>query len=66
MKENNNFLINLNNISKGIITGIFAAYIIIYSLRPSFKLPKFVLVIIEMKLIFIPLIIINFYLFICD
>ena len=61
MKENNNFLNNLNNISKGIITGIFAAYIIIYSLRPSVKNPKIVLEIIENKIIFIPLIIINYY-----
>jgi hypothetical protein len=66
MKENNNFLNNLNNISKGIITGIFAAYIIIYSLRPSVKNPKIVLEIIENKIIFIPLIIINYYLFIWD
>ena len=53
----------INKVIKGIITGILCGYLIIYSLRPSVPNPDFVLDIIENKFIFIPLIIINYYLY---
>jgi|TARA_B110000093_G_C12797051_1_gene337152 hypothetical protein len=55
-----------NTLLKGIIIGIFSIYIIIYSLRPSKLNPEFILQIIENKIIFIPLLIINYYLFAWD
>ena len=56
----------MNTLFKGIIIGIFSIYIIFYSLRPSKLNPEFVLQIIENKIMFIPLLIINYYLFIWD
>lgn len=56
----------INTLFKGIIIGVFSIYIIFYSLRPSKLNPEFVLQIIENKIMFIPLLIINFYLFIWD
>lgn len=56
----------MNTLFKGIIIGIFSIYIIIYSLRPSKLNPDFILQIIENKIMFIPLLIINYYLFIWD
>tara|TARA_B110000858_G_C17730313_1_gene439754 strand:+ start:846 stop:1214 length:369 start_codon:yes stop_codon:yes gene_type:complete len=56
----------LNTLFKGIIIGIFSIYIVIYSLRPSKLNPEFILEIIENKIIFIPLFIINYYLFMWD
>ena len=56
----------MNTLLKGIIIGIFSIYIIIYSLRPSKLNPEFILQIIENKIIFIPLLIINYYLFAWD
>lgn len=56
----------INTLFKGIIIGVFSIYIIFYSLRPSKLNPEFVLQIIENKIMFIPLLIINYYLFIWD
>jgi len=56
----------MNTLFKGIIIGIFSIYIIIYSLRPSKLNPEFVIQIIENKIMFIPLLIINYYLFMWD
>ena len=56
----------INTLFKGITIGIFSIYIIFYSLRPSKLNPEFVLQIIENKIMFIPLLIINYYLFIWD
>lgn len=56
----------MNTLLKGIIIGIFSIYIIIYSLRPSKLNPEFVIQIIENKIMFIPLLIINYYLFMWD
>tara|TARA_B110001450_G_scaffold213875_3_gene206445 strand:- start:4008 stop:4379 length:372 start_codon:yes stop_codon:yes gene_type:complete len=56
----------INTLLKGVIIGIFSIYIIIYSLRPSKLNPEFVLEIIENKIIFIPLLLINYYLFTWD
>ena len=56
----------MNTLFKGIIIGIFSIYIIIYSLRPSKLNPEFVIQIIENKIKFIPLLIINYYLFMWD
>lgn len=56
----------INTLFKGIIIGIFSIYIIIYSLRPSKLNPDFVIQIIENKIMFIPLLIINYYLFMWD
>lgn len=56
----------MNTLFKGIIIGFFSIYIIFYSLRPSKLNPEFVLQIIENKIMFIPLLIINYYLFIWD
>ena len=53
-----------NTLLKGIVIGFFSIYVIIYSLRPSKLNPDIVLEIIENKIIFIPLVIINYYLFI--
>lgn len=56
----------INTLFKGIIIGIFSIYIIFYSLRPSKLNPDIILQIIENKIMFIPLLIINYYLFIWD
>ena len=56
----------INTLFKGITIGVFSIYIIFYSLRPSKLNPEFVLEIIENKIMFIPLLIINYYLFIWD
>ena len=56
----------MNTLFKGIIIGIFSIYIIIYSLRPSKLNPEFVIQIIENKIMFIPLLILNYYLFMWD
>ena len=54
---------SLENIFKGVITGILCAYIIIYALRPSVPYPDFIIEIFENYFIFIILFIIDFYLF---
>tara|TARA_Y100000389_G_scaffold130488_1_gene127896 strand:+ start:492 stop:860 length:369 start_codon:yes stop_codon:yes gene_type:complete len=64
--DENKMYESMNTLLKGIIIGIFSIYIIIYSLRPSKLNPEFVLQIIENKIIFIPLLIINYYLFAWD
>lgn len=67
MEDNNISNSNIfNNAIKGIFTGILCAYIIIYALRPSVPNPDIILEIIENKFIFIPLFIINYYLYIWD
>ena len=53
----------INKLIKGLLTGILCGYLIIYSLRPSVPNPDFILDIIENKYIFIPLFIINYYLY---
>ena len=64
--DENKMYETMNTLLKGIIIGIFSIYIIIYSLRPSKLNPEFILQIIENKIIFIPLLIINYYLFAWD
>ena len=64
--DENKMYETMNTLLKGIIIGIFSIYIIIYSLRPSKLNPEFILQIIENKIIFIPLLIINYYLFSWD
>mgnify|MGYP006094482403 FL=1 len=64
--DENKIYETMNTLLKGIIIGIFSIYIIIYSLRPSKLNPEFILQIIENKIIFIPLLIINYYLFSWD
>ena len=64
--DENKMYETMNTLLKGIIIGIFSIYIIIYSLRPSKLNPEFILQIIENKVIFIPLLIINYYLFAWD
>lgn len=64
--DENKMYETMNTLFKGIIIGIFSIYIIIYSLRPSKLNPEFILQIIENKIIFIPLLIINYYLFAWD
>jgi len=64
--DENKMYETINILIKGIIIGIFSIYIIIYSLRPSKLNPEFILQIIENKIIFIPLLIINYYLFAWD
>lgn len=64
--DNTKMYETMNTLFKGIIIGIFSIYIIFYSLRPSKLNPEFVLQIIENKIMFIPLLIINYYLFIWD
>jgi len=54
---------NTYNILKGILTGILSAYVVLFALRPSVPNPDIILEIIENKYIFIPLLIINYYLF---
>jgi uncharacterized membrane-anchored protein YitT (DUF2179 family) len=53
----------INKLIKGLLTGILCGYLIIYSLRPTVPNPDFILDIIENKYIFIPLVIINYYLY---
>lgn len=64
--DSNKMYETLNTLFKGIIIGIFSIYIIIYSLRPSKLNPEYILQIIENKILFIPLLIINYYLFVWD
>lgn len=64
--DENKMYETMNTLVKGIIIGTFSIYIIIYSLRPSKLNPEFILQIIENKIIFIPLLIINYYLFSWD
>jgi len=64
--DKNKMYETMTSLSKGIIIGIFSIYIIIYSLRPSKLNPECILQIIENKIIFIPLLIINYYLFAWD
>ena len=64
--DENKMYETITTLSKGIIIGIFSIYIIIYSLRPSKLNPECILQIIENKIIFIPLLIINYYLFAWD
>jgi len=64
--DNTKMYETMNTLFRGITIGIFSIYIIFYSLRPSKLNPEFVLQIIENKIMFIPLLIINYYLFMWD
>jgi len=55
------FDIDVNNISKGLITGFLIAYLIILGLRPSAAYPDDILEIIDSPWIFIVIFIINLY-----
>ena len=55
------FDIDINNISKGLITGFLIAYLIILGLRPSAAYPDDILEIIDSPWIFIVIFIINLY-----
>jgi uncharacterized membrane protein YcgQ (UPF0703/DUF1980 family) len=55
------FYIDINNISKGVITGFLIAYLIILGLRPSAAYPDDILELIDSPWIFIVIFIINLY-----
>lgn len=56
----------MDDILKGIVSGILSSYVLIYGLRPSVTYPEYILDTFENKWIFILLIICNYYLFIWD
>ena len=53
-------------ILKGVVTGIFAAYLIIYGLRPSVPYPDLILEVFENLWMFLLLLLLNYYVFIWD
>lgn len=53
-------------VSKGIITGILAGYLLMYGLRPAVAYPDIILEPLEHNWMFIILFIINYYLFLWD
>jgi competence protein ComGC len=53
-------------ILKGFITGLLAAYLVLYSLRPAVPHPEFILELFENLWMFIILIILNYYTFMWD
>lgn len=56
----------VEDIIKGVISGILSTYLIIYGLRPSVQYPEYILDTFENKWIFILLIICNYYIFVWD
>lgn len=53
-------------ILKGLVSGILAAYLLIYGLRPAVLYPEVILETFENKWLFLVLILINYYLFMWD
>lgn len=51
---------------KGLISGILAAYLIIYGLRPAVPYPELILEVFENPWMFLMLLIINYYVFLWD
>jgi Ca2+/Na+ antiporter len=56
----------IEDILKGVISGILSSYLIVYGLRPSVQYPDYILDMFENKWVFILLIICNYYIFIWD
>ena len=56
----------VEDILKGVISGILSSYLLIYGLRPSVQYPEYILDLFENKWVFILLIICNYYLFVWD
>lgn len=56
----------LQDVLKGLISGILAGYLIIYGLRPSMPYPEIILDFFENKWIFLILLIVNYYVFVWD
>lgn len=56
----------LEFISKSLISGLLSAYLLIYGLRPAVPYPDIILEFFENKLLFLLLLLVNYYVFVWD
>ena len=56
----------LEFISKGLISGLLSAYLLIYGLRPAVPDPEIILEFFENKFLFLLLLVVNYYIFVWD
>ena len=56
----------LELISKSLISGLLSAYLLIYGLRPAVPYPDIILELFENKLLFLLLLLVNYYVFVWD
>jgi len=56
----------MQEILKGIVSGILSAYLILYGLRPAIPNPEIILEVFENKWIILVLLILNYYVFVWD
>lgn len=56
-------LLDVDQISRGMVAGIFTGYLLIYGLRPSIPYPDVILDFFENKWVILILLVINYYVF---